>query len=86
MDYLNALVHGAHTFGCPNVSINSWAKFPIYDADFGWGRPIFMRLGWIIHEGLTIIIPRSINDGSLYLAMALPPHHMKLFQEFLYDI
>ncbi|KAK7333112.1 hypothetical protein VNO80_29875 [Phaseolus coccineus] len=27
----------------PNVHINSWAKFPIYEADFGWGRPIFMR-------------------------------------------
>ncbi|XP_068500023.1 shikimate O-hydroxycinnamoyltransferase-like [Phaseolus vulgaris] len=83
---LNALVRGAHTFGCPNVGINSWAKFPIYDADFGWGRPIFMRPGWILNEGLSIIIPSSTNDGGLYLAMALPPHHMKLFQEFLYDI
>ncbi|QCE09730.1 shikimate O-hydroxycinnamoyltransferase [Vigna unguiculata] len=83
---LSALVRGPHTFGTPNVGINSWAKFPIYDADFGWGRPIFMRPGWIAHEGLTIITPSSANDGTLYLAIALPQHHMKLFQEFFYDI
>ncbi|KAG2370960.1 Shikimate O-hydroxycinnamoyltransferase [Vigna angularis] len=83
---LNGLVRGAHTFACPNVGINSWVKFPIYDADFGWGRPIFMRPGWIIHEGLSIIIPTSTNDGSLYLTIALPPHHMNLFQQFFFDI
>ncbi|WVZ00600.1 hypothetical protein V8G54_026669 [Vigna mungo] len=83
---LNGLVRGAHTFACPNVGINSWVKFRIYDADFGWGRPIFMRPGWIIHEGLSIITPTSTNDGSLYLTIALPPHHMNLFQLFFFDI
>jgi len=68
------------------VRINSWAKFPIYDADFGWGRPIFMRPAWIVHEGQSMILPSPTNDGNLYLVINLPPHHMKLFQEFLYDI
>ncbi|KAK7335465.1 hypothetical protein VNO80_27316 [Phaseolus coccineus] len=83
---LNALLPIAHTSRYPNMRINSWAKFPIYDADFGWGRPIFMRPGSISHEGQSIILPSPTNDGNLYLIINLPPHHMQLFQEFLYDI
>ncbi|RHN76613.1 putative shikimate O-hydroxycinnamoyltransferase [Medicago truncatula] len=83
---LKALVRGAHTFKCPNLGITSWARLPIYEADFGWGRPIFMGPGGIAYEGLSFIIPSSTNDGSLSLAIALPPDQMKLFQELFYDI
>ncbi|WJX75004.1 shikimate O-hydroxycinnamoyltransferase [Trifolium repens] len=83
---LKALVRGAHTFKCPNLGITSWARLPIHDADFGWGRPIFMGPGGIAYEGLSFIIPSSTNDGSLSVAIALPPEQMKLFQELFYDI
>jgi shikimate O-hydroxycinnamoyltransferase len=83
---LKALVRGAHTFKCPNLGITSWARLPIHDADFGWGRPVFMGPGGIAYEGLSFIIPSSTNDGSLSLAIALPPDQMKLFQELFYDI
>lgn len=81
---LKALVRGAHTFKCPNLGITSWARLPIHDADFGWGRPIFMGPGGIAYEGLSFIIPSSTNDASLSVAIALPPHQIKLFQEFFY--
>ncbi|XP_020232248.1 shikimate O-hydroxycinnamoyltransferase [Cajanus cajan] len=83
---LKALVRGAHTYRCPNLGITSWARLPIHDADFGWGRPIFMGPGGIAYEGLSFVIPSSTNDGSLSLAIALPPQQMKLFQELFYDI
>ncbi|XP_028782440.1 shikimate O-hydroxycinnamoyltransferase-like [Neltuma alba] len=83
---LKALVRGAHTFKCPNLGITSWVRLPIHDADFGWGRPIFMGPGGIAYEGLSFIIPSSSNDGSLSVAIALQPDHMKVFQELLYDI
>ncbi|TKY64653.1 Shikimate O-hydroxycinnamoyltransferase [Spatholobus suberectus] len=83
---LKALVRGAHTFKCPNLGITSWTRLPIHDADFGWGRPIFMGPGGIAYEGLSFIIPSSTNDGSLSVAIALQPEHMKVFEEFLYDI
>ncbi|KAH7547505.1 hypothetical protein FEM48_Zijuj01G0317100 [Ziziphus jujuba var. spinosa] len=44
---LSALVHGAHTFRCPNLAITSWVRSPIHYADFGWGRPIFVAPGVI---------------------------------------
>lgn len=83
---LKALVRGAHTFRCPNLGITSWVRLPIHDADFGWGRPIFMGPGGIAYEGLSFIIPSSANDGTLSVAIALQPDHMKVFKEVLYEI
>jgi shikimate O-hydroxycinnamoyltransferase len=82
---LSALVRGAHTFKCPNLGITSWVRLPIYDADFGWGRPIFMGPGGIAYEGLSFIIPSATNDGSMSIAISLQTEHMKLFQDLIYD-
>ncbi|KAJ4953759.1 hypothetical protein NE237_030591 [Protea cynaroides] len=82
---LTVLVRGAHTFRCPNIGITSWARLPIHDADFGWGRPIFMGPGGIAYEGLAFLIPSSTNDGSLSLAISLQSEHMKVFQKLLYE-
>ncbi|KAI7986578.1 Shikimate O-hydroxycinnamoyltransferase [Camellia lanceoleosa] len=83
---LKALVRGAHTFKCPNLGITSWVRLPIHDADFGWGRPIFMGPGGIAYEGLAFALPSPTNDGSLSVAISLQTEHMKLFEKFLYDI
>ncbi|XWS20553.1 hypothetical protein CRYUN_Cryun31cG0111800 [Craigia yunnanensis] len=83
---LSALVRGAHTFKCPNLGITSWVRLPIHDADFGWGRPIFMGPGGIAYEGLSFVIPSPTNDGSLSVAISLQTEHMKLFEKLFYDI
>ncbi|KAI7734260.1 hypothetical protein M8C21_011573, partial [Ambrosia artemisiifolia] len=78
---LKALVRGAHTFKCPNLGITSWARLPIHDADFGWGRPIFMGPGGIAYEGLSFVLPSPVNDGSLSIVISLQAEHMKLFSK-----
>ncbi|KAL3528118.1 hypothetical protein ACH5RR_012774 [Cinchona calisaya] len=83
---LKALVRGADTFKCPNLGITSWVRLGIHDADFGWGRPIFMGPGAIAYEGLSFILPSPTNYGRLLVAISLQPEHMKLFHKFLYDI
>lgn len=83
---LTALVRGSHTFRCPNIGITSWSRLPIHDADFGWGRPIFMGPGGIAYEGLAFILPSSANDGSLSVALGLQPDHMVRFAKMLYEI
>nr|UGB90597.1 hydroxycinnamoyl-CoA shikimate/quinate hydroxycinnamoyl transferase [Sinopodophyllum hexandrum] len=82
---LSALVRGAHTFKCPNLGITSWTRLPIHDADFGWGRPIFMGPGGIAYEGLAFMLPSPNGDGSLSLAISLQPEHMKHFEKILYE-
>ncbi|KAK8581326.1 hypothetical protein V6N12_071555 [Hibiscus sabdariffa] len=83
---LTALVRGAHTFKCPNLGITSWVRLPIHDADFGWGRPIFMGPGGIPYEGLSFVLPSPNNDGSLSVAISLQTEHMKVFEKLFYDI
>ncbi|KAL5574432.1 hypothetical protein UlMin_016131 [Ulmus minor] len=83
---LSLLVRGAHTFRCPNLAITSWVRLPIYEADFGWGRPIFMGPGGILFEGLTYILPSPVNNGCLSVAIGLQQGHMKKFEKLLYDM
>lgn len=91
LDYLElqpdlaALVRGAHTFRCPNIGLTSWVRLPIHDADFGWGRPIFMGPGGIAYEGLAFVLPSPTDDGSMSLAISLQPAHMQRFQKLIYE-
>ncbi|XP_022722334.1 shikimate O-hydroxycinnamoyltransferase-like [Durio zibethinus] len=82
---LNTLVRGSHTFRCPNLSVISWMWLPIYDADFGWGRPIYMRPANVVQEGKLFVLPSPTSDGSLSLITRLETSHMKLFGKLLYE-
>uniref|UniRef100_A0A1D1XQ04 Hydroxycinnamoyl-Coenzyme A shikimate/quinate hydroxycinnamoyltransferase n=1 Tax=Anthurium amnicola TaxID=1678845 RepID=A0A1D1XQ04_9ARAE len=91
LDYLEGqpdlakLVRGAHTFRCPNLGITSWIRLPIHNADFGWGRPVFMGPGGIAYEGLAFLLPSPTGDGTLSLAISLQSHHMTKFHKIIYD-
>lgn len=82
---LSALVRGAHTFRCPNLGLTSWVRLPIHDADFGWGRPVFMGPGGIAYEGLAFVLPSANRDGSLSVAISLQAKHMEKFRKLIYD-
>lgn len=83
---LTALVRGSHTYESPNISITSWTRLPIYDADFGWGRPIFMGPGNISYEGHGYILPGPTNDGSVSLAIRLEANNISYFEKLLYEV
>ncbi|KAL0903503.1 hypothetical protein M5K25_027889 [Dendrobium thyrsiflorum] len=82
---LTALVRGAHTFRCPNIGITSWVSLPIHEADFGWGKPIFMGPGGIAYEGLSFVLPSPAGDGSLKVAISLQAEHMARFKDLFYQ-
>ncbi|MFS7966805.1 putative transferase [Helianthus anomalus] len=82
---LSTLVRGSSYFASPNLNVNSWTRLPIYDSDFGWGRPIFMGPASILYEGTIYILPSPGVDRSVALAVCLDPDHMALFKERLYD-
>ncbi|MBA0627435.1 hypothetical protein Godav_004949, partial [Gossypium davidsonii] len=82
---LSTLVRGPHTFRCPNLAVNSWLWLPMYEADFGWGRPIHTGPADVSHEGKVLILPTPINDGSLLVATRLGISHMSCFEKLLYE-
>ncbi|KAK8550520.1 hypothetical protein V6N13_119034 [Hibiscus sabdariffa] len=83
---VKAPVRGARGFQCPNLSINSWMWLPLYDADFGWGRPIWLGPAKVSQDGKTYILPSPTNDGSLSAVSCLDTRHMKQFGQLLYEI
>lgn len=89
LDYLelqedvSKLVRGAHHFNSPNLGITSWARMPVYDCDFGWGRPIFMGPAAIAYEGLAYVLASPIGDGSLSVSLGLRSDHMKTFEKLV---
>ncbi|PRQ34230.1 putative shikimate O-hydroxycinnamoyltransferase [Rosa chinensis] len=77
---LSSLAHGTH-YRCPNLEINSWCKLPIYDADFGWGRPISVGRSEIPSVGKGYMVPSATDDGSLSLSISLQSQHMISFSK-----
>ncbi|KAA8522855.1 hypothetical protein F0562_009278 [Nyssa sinensis] len=77
---------GPHTFRCPNLNINSWIRLPVFDADFGWGRPIHMGPTNVVYEGTVYLLPSPTKDGSVSLIVRLEPHHMEEFKKVIYEI
>ncbi|CAK7340685.1 unnamed protein product [Dovyalis caffra] len=82
---LEALRRGPHTFGSPNMNIVSWMTLPVYDADFGWGRPFFMGPAIVAFEGMGYVLRSPNNDGSLRIFICLESNHMELLEKFFYD-
>ncbi|XP_031274310.1 shikimate O-hydroxycinnamoyltransferase-like isoform X1 [Pistacia vera] len=78
------LEQGVPNNNCPNLRIVSWARMPIYDADFGWGSPIFMGRATIPSEGASFILSSPSNERSLSLIICLETPHMELFKKLLY--
>ncbi|OMO90846.1 Transferase [Corchorus olitorius] len=91
LDYLEKLPditnfrRGAHTFQCPNVNIINWTRLPLYGADFGCGRPIYVGPANVVHEGKIYLLPSPDSDGSLSLIACLDASHMENFQKHLYQ-
>ncbi|KAJ6355292.1 hypothetical protein OIU77_005806 [Salix suchowensis] len=82
---LNALKRGPHTYASPNLNIVSWIRLPVHDADFGWGRPLFMGPARVFCEGNAYLLRSPVHDGSLSLFICLEMEHMPVFEKCLYD-
>eukprot|EP00252_Welwitschia_mirabilis_P007249 TRINITY_DN1846_c0_g1_i1.p1 TRINITY_DN1846_c0_g1~~TRINITY_DN1846_c0_g1_i1.p1 ORF type:complete len:448 (-),score=3.00 TRINITY_DN1846_c0_g1_i1:225-1568(-) len=85
-DELERFVSRAEICACPNFRLTTWGRLGIYDADFGWGRPVYMGPGAITFEGSAILLPSASNDGSMSVALSLLPHHLEAFQKYFHEI
>ncbi|RWR72440.1 spermidine hydroxycinnamoyl transferase [Cinnamomum micranthum f. kanehirae] len=98
LDFLNGqedltpLRSGAHTlgctqgkfYGCPNMVLTSWLGMPFYDADFGWGPPMYMGPATLVNDGKGFIIPaKKEDDGGVIIALCLQTKHMEALKELL---
>ncbi|MED6133060.1 hypothetical protein PIB30_024739 [Stylosanthes scabra] len=67
------------SFGNPNIMLGSWLRMPMYDADFGWGKPDYFGPGGVCPFDNGIIAPTPHGDGSIVIFMYFQMAHMKNF-------
>ncbi|XP_031480221.1 shikimate O-hydroxycinnamoyltransferase-like [Nymphaea colorata] len=69
-----------------DLSINSWARLPVHDADFGWGKPIYMGTVFLTVDGMGLVLPSPSDDGSLSVVITLQTDTMRSLEKLIYDI
>ncbi|KAK4740718.1 hypothetical protein SAY87_024306 [Trapa incisa] len=68
--------------GVDNFNCSSWCKFPLYEADFGWGKPVWASLaGFQFMDMLMTNTADNTADGEgIVVWVALSEADMDLFQ------
>ncbi|KAG4996249.1 hypothetical protein JHK82_027071 [Glycine max] len=67
-----------------NILLTSWMSLPVYDADFGWGKPVHFGLAKVFREVRAHIIISPDGDGVL-ISMNFLTALMDLFKKFFYE-
>ncbi|KAM3370649.1 hypothetical protein ACQJBY_018159 [Aegilops geniculata] len=70
----------------PNIEVDSWLRIPFYDMDFGGGRPFFFMPSYLPVEGLLILLPSFLGDGSVDAYVPLFSRDMNTFKNCCYTL
>ncbi|KAL5972363.1 hypothetical protein ACLOJK_041617 [Asimina triloba] len=84
---LTLMFRRSETCRFSNLGFVSWAKLPLYDADFGWGRPIYVGPPKVLYEGQAYLLPSPPDDhqARLYLLISLQKQQMESFLHYFYS-
>ncbi|KAL3688545.1 hypothetical protein R1sor_014854 [Riccia sorocarpa] len=67
---------GFDFFCSSDLALTSWSSFPVYETDFGWGKPTFFGIpaaGW---DGLVIFLPSQYGPDYVNVMVGLREEHM----------
>ncbi|KAL5164930.1 Spermidine hydroxycinnamoyl transferase [Glycine soja] len=90
LDQIRAFFKGqGHRLNVPyagdhNILLTSWITMPLYEADFGWGKPVLFGLATRFQEDRAAILPNPEGYGvtvSIFFQTTL----MQLFKTFFYE-
>ncbi|XP_038989710.1 stemmadenine O-acetyltransferase-like [Phoenix dactylifera] len=59
---------------------NSWARFPVYEADFGWGKPVWAGTARFFWKNLIMLMGRG-GDGGMEAWVTLEEEEMVKFEK-----
>ncbi|CAI8585134.1 unnamed protein product [Vicia faba] len=71
--------------GNPNFRINSWMSMPLYEADFGWGKPAYFGIARLYPHDRAFILLTPDGDGSILVCLHFQIAHLELFKKFFYE-
>ncbi|KAJ8767833.1 hypothetical protein K2173_020773 [Erythroxylum novogranatense] len=71
---------------CPNLEVDSWLRFPFYDFDFGGGSPYMFLPSYSPTEGMLLLLPSFLGDGSIDAFVALFHDTLASFKQICYSL
>ncbi|MED6133046.1 hypothetical protein PIB30_024725 [Stylosanthes scabra] len=72
-------------YGNPNIMLNSWVSMPMYEVDFGLGKPDYFGPGAVYPLDFGIIAPSPHTDGSIDIFMNFQMADMQNFINIFWD-
>jgi shikimate O-hydroxycinnamoyltransferase len=65
-----------------DLSVVSWLGMPVYDADFGWGKPLVMHRAVQLRAGVVYLM--DDDGGSVRILMSMEPQILNDLEHLLY--
>ena len=66
--------------GIDRYSASSWCRFPMYDVDFGWGKPVWVCVPNIRVKNLVLMMDTRDGHG-IEVLVSLVEEEMERFEE-----
>ncbi|XP_039131434.1 LOW QUALITY PROTEIN: putrescine hydroxycinnamoyltransferase 1-like [Dioscorea cayenensis subsp. rotundata] len=78
-------VLGSRSVKMTDFIVASWLALPLYEANFGWGKPWFMGRASMRYVGQAYVMRSGPgNDGGVSIAIAFESANMAPFKEIFY--
>lgn len=76
---------GVPALGSPkDVLVSAWHRFPFYEHDFGWGKPVHAGPPSASTTQYALLVATgNEDDGGLLLLVSFRPHEMANFEHYL---
>ncbi|EXB82420.1 Deacetylvindoline O-acetyltransferase [Morus notabilis] len=59
---------------------SSWCRFPVYEADFGWGKPVWVTSVGTVDKNVIILMDHGKNGGGIEAFVTLEEDEMFVFE------
>ncbi|KAL9244315.1 hypothetical protein vseg_018102 [Gypsophila vaccaria] len=69
-----------------SLGFSTLRSLPMYESDFGWGKPVWVTSATLVFDGLIVMIPGGASSDDTYAYVNLRPDQMACLeadQEFL---
>ncbi|KAG6410595.1 hypothetical protein SASPL_128657 [Salvia splendens] len=82
-EYLNVLSRSVDLFikgGVEFSNFSSWCRFPMYEVDFGWGKPVWVCTTTLPFKNLVILMGTPCGEG-IEAWVNIVEEDMKMFEQ-----
>ncbi|KAJ3677203.1 hypothetical protein LUZ60_002927 [Juncus effusus] len=68
-----------------DLRVISWLGMPIYETDFGWGKPTFVGPALMYYSGFVYLMNSPEKDGGVSIIVALEPETTPRFKKMFLE-